>query len=281
MIDVSIIIVGTNERDHMFKCLNSIRNSATTYTIETIAIDNASQDGTSDMIRKQFSEVILIRNEKKLGYICNNNLGMKIAKGRYIFLLNSDIELQKNTLQVMMDFMERHTDCAVSACKLTFDDGTLQLTCRRFPTPLTYLSRISHFFRWVKLSKNLSHNRFVHSYLMLDYDHKTAREVDWALSAAFLMRKSANSDIGVYGEQLVQPFYLEDMDWCFRAHVKGWKVYYIAEVCAVHYYRRDSVKKFGKLSFVHMANILIFYKKHWLEMLLRKHRRQNRLSGKK
>lgn len=273
MIDVSIIVVGTNEKDFLYKCLNSISKSNTTYKVETIAIDNASTDGTSEMIKGHFSNVQLIRNEKKMGYIYNNNLAIKRTSGRYMLLLNSDIVLQNNTLEVLVDFMDKHPLAAVCACKLTFDDGSLQLTCRRFPTPLAYISRIPHFFSWLKFGKRFSNSALVHKYLMLDYDHKSTKEVDWVLSALFLMRRQAIDDIGMLDEKLVQPFYLEDMDWCFMAHVKGWKVYYVPEVCAIHSYRRDSVKKFGRLSIVHLLNVLIFYKKHWLEMLLKKHRR--------
>jgi len=276
MIDVSIIIAGTNERDFVHRCLSSISKSRTKYNIETILLDNASTDGTSEMVKNNFNDVKLLRNEKKMGYIYNNNLSMRHAKGRYILLLNSDIELKPDTLEVMLDFMDSHPETAVSACKLTFDDETLQLTCRQFPTPLTYICRIPHFLRWLKIGKKLAITNVVRRYLMMDYDHKKTKEVDWFLSALFLMRRSAIDEIGMLDDKLVQPFYLEDMDWCFRAHVRGWKVCYVPEVSAIHFYRRDSVRKFGKLSIVHLLNILIFYKKHWLEMLLKKHRRPHK-----
>ncbi|MHC4122174.1 MAG: glycosyltransferase family 2 protein [Planctomycetota bacterium] len=274
MVDLSIIIVGTNEKDFVYKCLDSILKSKVTYSVETILVDNASTDGTSSMVKDQFDSIELICNQEKKGYIYNNNLAMRKAKGRYILLLNADIELQYNTLQVMVDFMDRHKDVAVSACRLTFDDGTLQLTCRRFPTPLTYICRVPHFFHWIKIGKKFAISPIVHKYLMMDYDHKENRDVDWFLSAFFLMRRSAIDDLGMLDEKLVQPFYLEDMDWCFKAHVKGWRVCYVPEVYAVHHYRRDSVKKFGKLSIVHLLNIIIFFKKHAVSMLLHRHRKK-------
>lgn len=274
MVDLSIIIVGTNEKDDVYNCLNSIFRSHTTYKIETIVVDNASTDGTSNMIKENFKDVRILRSENMMGYIYNNNLAIKKAQGRYILLLNADIEFPNNTLQVMIDFMDKHPDAAVSGCKLVFEDGgTLQLTCRRFPTPLTYISRLPHFFRWIKFGKRFAMSRAVRSYLMMDYDHEHSRSVDWVLSAFFLMRKSAIEDIGILDEKLFSPFYLEDVDWCFRAHVKGWKVYYVPEAYALHLYKRGSVKKFGKLSIVHLLNIMIFFKKHGLSMLLKKHRR--------
>ncbi len=271
--DVSIIVVGTNEKHHLKKCLESIRRSQTVYSIETIVVDNASTDGTAHMVAQDFPEVILRRNEKKLGYIHNNIEATNNCRGRYVLLLNSDIELMPNTMAYMIDFMEKNPDAAVSSSKLVFEDGTLQLTCRQFPTPLIYFNRLPHFFRWIKSGKKISNSSTVQKYLMKDYDHKTTRSVDWVLSALFLMRRSAIEKIGGLDYKLFQPFYLEDVEWCFRARINGLKVYYIPEVHAVHYYRRDSVKKFGKLSIVHILNILYFFNKHGLAMALGQHKR--------
>ena len=271
--DISIIIVGTNEKNHLKKCLESIRKIKTRYSFEIIVIDNASNDGTYEMVKNEYPEADLIRNEKKLGYIHNNITGINNTNGRYVLLLNSDIELMPNTIEYMVDFMERTPDAAVSSSKLVFEDGTLQLTCRQFPTPFIYLNRLPHFFRWIKSGKKFSKSQTVHKYLMLDYDHKTTRDVDWVLSALFLMRRSIIQEIGSLDNKLFQPFYLEDVEWCFRARINGYKVYYIPEVYAVHYYRRDSVKKFGKLSIVHMLNILYFFSKHGLSMFLGKHKK--------
>ena len=273
MVDVSIITVGTNEKELIRTCLNSINKSLTKYQIETIVVDNASTDGTSDMVSSNFKNIVLLRNQKMIGYIQNNNLAMKEAKGRYIMLINSDIELREDTVETMVEFMDRHPKAAVSTCRLNFDDGTLQLNCRRFPTPVTYFFRIPHFFRWLKFGKKFAMSKPISRYLMLDYDHKETKEVDWIVSALFFIRKAAIEDIGMLDEGLLPPFYLEDVDWCFRAHVKGWQVYYVPETSAVHYYRRSSVKKFNKLSLIHLLNTLIFLKKHCLSMALRKHRK--------
>jgi GT2 family glycosyltransferase len=273
MTDISIIVVGTNEKDYIAKCLRSIRNSRTARTHETFVVDNASTDGTSDLVRAEFPGVRLVRNEKRLGYIENNNRIMRQAQGRYVLMLNADIELQENTLDYMLDFMDRHPQTAVSACRLRFEDGALQLTCRRFPTPWTYLCRAAYFFRWVRDPRRLLQGKEVRRYLMLDYDHQTTREVDWMLTAFFLMRRETIDRIGMLDEKLVPPFYLEDMDWCFRARLNGWAVHYVPEVGATHYYQRGSAKRFNRLSLVHMANILLFFKKHGWSLLLGRHRR--------
>ena len=107
---------------------------------------------------------------------------------------------------------------------------------------------------------------------MKDFDHASTRCVDWVLSALFLMRRSVIEQIGGLDNKLFQPYYLEDVEWCFRARINGFKAYYVPEVYAIHYYRRESVKKFGKLSLVHLLNILYFFNKHGLSLLLGKHK---------
>jgi len=273
MVDLSIVVVGTNEKDFIYNCLNSIAHSNTRYKVETICIDNGSTDGTMELCGELFKEVTFISNPHPTGYIECNNRGIRMAKGRYIMLLNADIELNPDTIEGMVSFMDNHPDGAAGTCRLNFDDGSLQLNCRRFPTPMTYLARLPHFFRWLKFGKKWASNRIVSDYLMLDYDHKQPIVVDWVVSALFLLRKSAVDDIGLLDEDLVPPFYLEDVDWCFRAYLRKWKIYYIPTVSAMHYYKRGSVKKFTKLSLVHILNVLIFFRKHGLKMLLNKSRK--------
>ena len=273
MIDVSIILVGTNEHDFVCGCLQSILDSRHSYKIEVIVVDNASTDLTTEAVLKDYSWARLIVNTKKKGYIENNNMAMQQAKGRYILLLNADIELKNHTLQETIAFMDDHPEAGSCGCKLLFDDGTLQLTCRRFPTPFIYFSRIPHFFRWLSWAKKFSLGPFVKKYLMMDYDHAVTREVDWIVSAFWLLRREALDDVGEVGQYLLQPFYLEDVDWCFRARVRGWKTYYVPHVTAIHHYQRSSVKRFNKLSLVHLGNILIFYLKNGLSMILGRHRR--------
>lgn len=270
--DLSIITVSTNEKDLLRTCLNSISHTRTKFKIETIVVDNASVDGTLQMLKNDFPDVIVLENSKKVGYIENNNRAISIAQGRYIMLINADVELGENTVETLIEFMDAHPEAAVSTCRLNFRDGELQLNCRRFPTPMTYFFRLPYFFRWTKMGKRFAMNKVIKEYLMLDYDHKQTREVDWVVSALFFMRRQAIEKIGLLDQGLVPPFYLEDVDWCFRARLKGWKVYYVPETTAVHDYQRTSVKSFNKLSLVHVCNTLIFLSKHGLSMALGKHR---------
>ncbi|MEM9291649.1 MAG: glycosyltransferase family 2 protein [Acidobacteriota bacterium] len=271
-IDISLITVSTNEADDLEKCLPSIFEEEHDFNIEVIVVDNASTDGTRDLLA-QYPEVKVLTMTERKGYIENNNIALAEAQGRYLLTMNADVVLQPGTLKYMLDFMDQNPDAALGACRLMFEDGSLQLTCRRFPTPMTYLSRLPHFLGWIPGLKRFSNNSQSKRYVMGDYDHRETRTVDWVISAFFMMRRSVVEEIGPFARNLRQPFYLEDVDWCFRAHVAKYRVYYVPEVWATHFYRQSSVRGLNRLSFVHLANILIFFRNNGWSMLRGKHRR--------
>ncbi len=258
-LDLSIIIISTNEGHYLERCLESIFSHKHNFSFECIVIDNGSTDNTWEIITEKFKnpEIKPIKNEKKLGFIENNNMGIKMAKGKYVLLLNPDTILKPDTLEKMIEFMEKTPDAAVSTCKIYFPSGEIQHNVRSFPTPLTYFIRILHID---KLFPNL---KTVRKYLLKDWDRNKNSQVDWFITAFFFMRKKAIEELGILDENLTQPFYCEDLEWCFRAKINGWKAYYVAETDIIHDYQQDSRKRINKLTFVHLINILKFYKKHW------------------
>ncbi len=276
IVDLSIVLVSTDEAPLLARCLDSIYGEPHPFAFEVLVVDNASTDGTAELLRERYPQATVLPVAERGGYIENNNLAIAEARGRYLLTMNADVVLEPGTLDAMLAFMERHPDAAVSACRLVFEDGSLQLTCRQFPTPLTYLFRLPHFLGWIPGLRRFAENRQVRDYLMLDYDHRETRPVDWMISAFFLMRRAVVEEIGAFAGYLRQPFYLEDVDWCFRARLAGYKAYYVPEVSAVHLYRQGSVRRLNRLSFVHLANILIFFRQHGWALIRGKHRRDGR-----
>ncbi|MEO1366882.1 MAG: glycosyltransferase, partial [Acidobacteriota bacterium] len=238
----------------------------------------ASTDRTAEILARH-PEIRVLRRAERFGYIENNHVALPLARGRYVLSMNADVVLEPGTLAHMVRFMDNHPEAAVAACRLHFGDGSLQLTCRRFPTPLTYLARVPHFLSWLPALRRLRNNAVARGYDLRDLDHSVTRRVDWVITAFFLMRRSAVEEIGVFSDQLRQPFYLEDVEWCFRARLAGYLTYYVGEVWATHDYRQSSIKKLNRLSFVHLANILIFFRLHGLSMLRGLHRRRVRRPG--
>jgi GT2 family glycosyltransferase len=256
MTDISVVIISTNEGVELHPCLASVL--ASTADFEVIAFDNASTDHTADLLARTYrdSRVTVVTNPAKLGFIENNNRGIELAKGRYVLLLNADTVVKPDTLAAMVAFMDGHADAAVATCRLLYPDGAPQAHVRRFPTLGSYFWRITH------LDRLFPRLRSVERYLMNDLRHDRPVEVDWFITAFFCMRREAIDRIGALDRTLLQPFYCEDLEWCYRARLAGYRNYYVPEVAITHVYRQSSSKRFGRLSMVHLCNIAIFVWKH-------------------
>ena len=150
--DISIIIVNYNVREFLRGALESVRRSLAGggLTGEVFVVDNASRDGSVDMVRTSFPEVKCIALEQNLGFGKANNIAMREATGEYLLILNPDTILGEDTLRVMVDFMRNNPHAGLSGCKLLNADGSFQVSCRRgFPTPwasFTKLFGLSSFF---------------------------------------------------------------------------------------------------------------------------------------
>ncbi len=253
--DLSIITISTNEGAELADCLKSIQNTAGDLRIEHFVIDNASNDNTAAVVA-QYPDVIYIRNTEKKGFATNNNLALRRASGRYMLLLNPDTILEPDTLPTMIDYMDKHSEIGVAACKLVNPDGSIQYAARMFPTPLSVL------MRWVGFDRVFPHSKTLTRYLLSDWDHETERDVDWVLGAFLLVRREVIDQVGILDESF-DPLYYEDIDWCFRIKQAGWRIRYVPYVRIVHLYDRESAQSlFNKMMFHHLRNIIRFFWKH-------------------
>src|SRR5262249_29324849 len=137
MLDLSIIIVNWNGKDLLTRCLRAVESTVKKVSYETYVVDNASTDGSQDMVRRDFPNVKLIANTKNVGFAVANNQAMKVVEGRYVLLLNSDAFVKDNTIDYMVDFMDKHPEAGMSSCKLVYADDSLQRSCATFPTLAT------------------------------------------------------------------------------------------------------------------------------------------------
>src|SRR5271157_5076339 len=134
MIDISIIIVSWNAKEYLDECLNSIYENPSKCTLETIVVDNASTDGAPDLVKEKYPQVRLIRNTENLGFAKANNIGIKESMGEYVCLINSDAVVLENCLDLMCNYMNEHPEIGVLGPKVLNSDGSLQPSCREFPT---------------------------------------------------------------------------------------------------------------------------------------------------
>jgi GT2 family glycosyltransferase len=225
-VDLTIIIVSWNTKERLRRCLRSIWRTNVETAFEVIVVDNASSDSSADCVEGEFPQINVIRNDKNLGFARAANQAIIMARGDLIMLLNPDTVVHDKTIDRLVAFASEHPDIGIIGCKIVNEDGTLQHSCRRFPTPVVGL------FRNTFLGRLFPHNRFTTRYLMDDWDHENIREVDWVSGACMVIRREALSEIGVLDERYFM--YCEDLDLCFRAHNAGWKIFYYPRAIVTH-----------------------------------------------
>jgi GT2 family glycosyltransferase len=230
--DLSVCVVNWNVKDDLERCLQSVRAGAAGLCSEVIVVDNASGDGSVDMVRQQFPEVRLIANDANLGFAAANVQAMQGASGRYILMLNPDTLTPPGALTQLVRFADAHPQAGVIGPRLVYGDGRLQYSCRCFPTIAAAL------FRNTWLGALLPHARASACYLMEDWDHTEIREVDWVSGACLLIRREAFDQVG----PLDTGFYWgsEDVDYCWRMHKAGWRVIYTPEPVITHFVGRST-----------------------------------------
>jgi GT2 family glycosyltransferase/lipopolysaccharide/colanic/teichoic acid biosynthesis glycosyltransferase len=251
---LAIVIVGYNTRTLIRRCLESLRAFPPRHAVEVLVVDNASRDGSVEMLRAEFPWVRVLANAHNLGYSAAVNQGFEHTSTEYVLVLNPDIVVREHALDQLLDFMDAHPDAGIGAAKLLNTDGTLQHSCRGFYTPMTLLMRRT------PLGKLFPNHRVVRRHLMLDYDHATPRVVDWVIGACMLVRRSAAEAVGGMDERFF--LYFEDVDWCFRMGRQGWKVWYVPQSEMVHEHRRDSARpKLSRSFWAHLGSMLRYYEK--------------------
>jgi GT2 family glycosyltransferase len=255
MIDLSIIIVNYNVKEFLKNLLHSIKKASQNFSTEIIVVDNASDDGSVEMIREKFPEVKLIANEKNLGFAKANNLGLKEAKGKYILLINPDTLVAEDTFSKLIEFFESHSEAGMVGCKILNPDGTLQLACRRsFPGPWTSFTKVTGLSTLFPKSKLFA--RYNLTYL----DENQTYEVD-AISGSFMMMKKEVYDkVGGFDEQFFM--YGEDLDLCYRIQKAGYKIYYVHTTQIIHYKGESTKRSSLDETKVFYSAMHLFVKKH-------------------
>ncbi len=225
---LSIVLLSYNTRNLTEQTLHSVLAAAAGMEVEIFVVDNASVDGSADMVEEKFPEVHLMRNPENTGFSAGNNVALQQVQGRYVLLLNTDTIVRRDTLSCLVDFMEEHPQAGAAGCKILNPDGTLQLDSRRgFPTPAAAFCKMSG------LSRLFPNHPLIARYNMTFLDPEQRAEVDVLSGSCMLVRKEVMDEVGLLDEDYFM--YGEDIDWCYRIHQAGWKVYYVPETEIVHF----------------------------------------------
>ena len=253
--DLSIIIVNYNVKEFLQNLLTSIDKASSRLLVETIVVDNASDDGSIEMLKQYFPSVKLIENTKNLGFSKANNLGLKEAKGKYLLLLNPDTLVSENTFEVTINFLRQHPEAGMAGCKILNPDGSLQLACRRsFPGLWTSFCKVTGLGSVFPKSKIFA--RYNLTYLN---ENKTY-EVD-AISGSFMMvRRELYEKIGGLDEEFFM--YGEDLDWCYRTQKSGYKVFYVHSTQIIHYKGESTRRSSLDETRIFYGAMRLFVRKH-------------------
>lgn len=247
--EVSVVIVNWNTKRLLVQCLESVYREIKGAETEVFVVDNGSTDGSTDTVRKEFSEVILIENPENLGFAKANNQALRMMKGRYALLLNPDAQIKEGSLEVLKDFMNKHLEVAVAGAQLLHPDGSKQNSIANFPTLATEL-----------LNKSLLRRFFPDRYPGKEKDYLVPLEVESVIGACMMVRREAIDQVGPLDEDYF--LFFEETDWCYRMRKGGWKVYHVPQAEVVHYQGKSAEidKKRAKVEYYRSR--YLFFKKN-------------------
>ncbi len=259
MIDVSVVIVNWNTKDYLLDCLESLFYTGEGFSKEVIVVDNGSQDGSVDELKKSVPSVHLIENKSNLGFAKAVNQGLRKASGKYFLLLNPDTRLKDGSIEELFSFMEEHREVAVTGPQLLSGDGSKQNSIANFPSLATEL-----------LNKSLLRWLFPKRYPGKEKDYSNPKEVDSVIGACLMVRREAIEKVGLLDEDYF--LFLEETDWCYRVRKAGWKVNHVPQARVIHYQGKSAEREKARAKVEYYRSRYIFFKKHrglWQLFILR------------
>jgi O-antigen biosynthesis protein len=257
-VDISVIIVNYNVCEFLRGALESVRRSLAVggLTGEVMVVDNASTDGSQEMVRRDFPGVILYDLPKNVGFGKANNIAMREAKGDYLLILNPDTIVAEDTLRIMVDYMRSHPECGVSGCKLLNADGSFQISCRRgFPTPW------ASFTKLFGLSSIFPNSPLFAQYNLTYLPDNETYEVDALAGAFMLLSQDAFKKTGGFDEDFFM--YGEDLDLSYRIKKARLKVMYVHSTSTIHFKGESTRRSVMNEVKVFYEAMHIFVKKHY------------------
>lgn len=261
--ELSIIIVSWNTRELLDACLASIYAHQDGLTLEVIVVDSASGDGTVEHVRQHFPQVRLLPQSSNVGFTRGNNLGLAIAEGRHLLLLNPDTVVQDGLLLGMVRFLDEHPEYGIVGPYTINTDGSTQSSRRHFPNRAIAILEST----WLQ---PLAPPSLLAWYYITEPPDRATLDVDWVQGHALMARREVYEQIGGLDTQFVM--YFEEVDWCKRAHLAGWKAKFLGDVTVLHHGGKssDQVTQFKHIQYTR-SKILYHRRYHgaWFGEVLR------------
>jgi GT2 family glycosyltransferase len=236
--DLSVVVVNWNTKELLLQCLDSFYHKMEEIKAEVFVVDNGSVDRSVVAVREHFPEVILIQNQKNLGFARANNQALRQSKGKYLLLLNPDTRVKPGAIEKLVSFMEGHPEAGTVGAQLLNADGSKQNSIANFPSLATEL-----------LNKNLLRWLFPKRFPGKERDYLGPVAVESVIGACMMARRNAVRQVGWLDEDYF--LFLEETDWCFRMKRAGWEIYHVPQAEIYHFQGRsaESEKKKAKLEY--------------------------------
>jgi GT2 family glycosyltransferase len=248
--DLSIIIVNWNTKKLLVECIDSVYASPPNSNFEIWVVDNASTDGSPELIRDRYPQVKLIDNEENIGFARANNQAFQRSEGNYILLLNPDTVVEPNAIEYLVQYLDEQPNAGMVGSRLLNPDKTLQISAFPVPTLSKEFWRMFHLDAFVPYA----------NYPMEKWDLESVREVDSLLGACMLVRREALGQFGLFDEEYF--IYSEEVDLCTRLKKGGWHLYWLPVSVVIHY-GAQSTQQVAEEMFLRLyAGKILYFRKH-------------------
>ncbi len=250
--DLSVVIVNYQTFELTKNTINSIFEYDYPFSYEILVVDNASGDDSLSKLQGYFKDKVkFIASSENRGFAAGNNQALKVAKGKYVLLLNSDTIVWENTLENIYNYMENHSDVGATGCRVLLENGELDKACKR-----TFPNVKNSFFRLFHIPTKSEDD----NYNLDNLPDGEVYEIDCLTGAFMFIRKDALDEVGFLDETFFM--YGEDIDLCFRIKKSGWKIVYYGKSKITHFKGASSKKQKSKLIYEFYRAMYIYYKKH-------------------
>ncbi len=247
--DLTVIIVNWNTREPLRDCLLCLASSEA-QGAQVVVVDNASSDGSAEMVRRDFPQVGLVAGDRNLGFAAANNQALGLARGRYVLFLNPDTEVHRGAIEAMLRYLDEQPGVAVAGTTLLNPDGSLQPSCRRY------------YGFWRTILHNRVVDRLMGAREMAAVNRGSdPRDVDWMVGACLAVRRSVLEQVGAFDPDFF--VYGEEIDLQFRIKSAGWRVVYVPSSGVVHHGGQSAKQAALAASLHDYRGRWLFVRKHY------------------
>ena len=259
--DLSCIIVNYKNSEPLKDCLASLYQTAQRIDFETIIVDNSENDLGLQPLKELYPKAQFVSNSSNVGFAKANNQAAKIAQGKVLIFLNPDTILSDQAIDSMYRYYCSHKETGVLGPKVVDPEGSLQYSCRRYPTLWTGL-----FNRYSILSRLFPENRFTSQYLMRDFNHNEIRQVDWLSGCCLMVSKNTFEKSHGFDENYF--LFNEDVDLCRTIKQAGKEVIYFPEATITHQVSTSNSKTTARVIIQRHLGMMHYFKKYHGQNLL-------------